>query len=414
MNPGDYLQIDFTIHASTGDRVGFGGWFTTNGSADVLLLKGPSQFTLSVHDVDRWSKFGSQWVVSSNLGQPSLVIQARERSVVALYGLGSGRVIHSHFDTARPQILRNMWQFAPEANFYEDDTGEFNIQPNSLKEAGTVRLWLKSCNRCGRYLPVNLPRERQILSFSNHCVADHRRPCSHPGFGRIKQVNTSAYTSLEYGFQLECRFCKKFEVNAPHNPQRTSGQMKEDATRRRAFELLLDNLYEGTPSLTYREQTGSDLASDVFDRFNGRCFKCEKALGDEREMHLDHTRPLALLWPLDQHATALCAEHNSEKRDRAPVDYYNEEELGRLGTITGLSYAELYDRNSNKDAIDLLQSCLDWFFDDFLSSEELQKVRDGKRAADLLLKALHKAILRYPGRPPFNILDEARGRGLPI
>ena len=412
LNPRQHLQVDFAIHADPGDRVGFGGWFLASESADVLVLGGPQQQTMSPHGIDRWSKFGSQW---ANLGEsiaPSLVIEANEPSIIALYGLGAGRVSHYHYDAARPEILDNMWQFAPEANFYEDDTGVFTIAATDLKEGERVALWTKSCNRCGRYLPVNVPRERDTLSFSNHCVAEHRRPCTHAGFGRIIQPGTTADRQLEYGFQLECRFCKKFEVNAPHNPQRTPSQMKEDAARRRAFELLLDNLYEGTPSLRYSQESGSDLAADVFQRFNGRCFKCNKTLRNEREMHLDHTRPLALLWPLDKYATALCAQHNSEKRDRLPIDYYSEDDIGRLAVVTELSFEELLDEHSNAEAIDLLHEHLDWFFDGFLESDDLQKVRDGKRAVDLLLKSLNKAILRYPGGPPFDIIQEAQERGI--
>ena len=414
LSSGQQLQVDFTIRAAEGQRVGFGGWFTVSASADVMLLHGPERYTLSPHGIDQWSKLGSQWITSGATSKPVFVIEASEPSSVALYGLGSGRVNHSHYDEARPELLGNMWRFAPEANFYEENTGEAVVVTADLDPTSTVRLWKKSCNRCGRFLPINLPKERETLSFSNHCVADHRRPCSHAGFGRIRRLGSKPEHNLEYGFQLECRFCKKFEVNAPHNPQRTSSQMKEDAARRRAFELLLDSLYHGTPSLRYSQETGSELAADVYARFNGKCFKCGKVLGSERDMHLDHTRPLALLWPLDQHATALCAQHNSEKRDRLPVEYYNEEELGRLGPMVGLSYADLYSDSSNQNGIDLLHRRLDWFFEYFLFGEELQRVRDGKRAADLLLKALHKAILRYPGTPPFDILDEGRRRGLQI
>lgn len=415
LNPCQHLQVDFAIQADPGDRIGFGGWFLASESADVLVLGGPQQQTMTSHGTDRWSKFGSQWVARSEEPiAPSLVIEANEPSIVALYGLGAGLVSHPHYDAARPEILNNMWQFAPEANFYESGTGAFTTVTADLEDGGTVALWTKSCNRCGRYLPVNVPRERDTLSFSNHCVAQHRRPCNHAGFGRIKQSDSAEDRQLEYGFQLECRFCKKFEVNAPHNPQRTSSQMKEDAARRRAFELLLDSLYKGTPSLRYSQETGSDLAADVFERFDGRCFKCNKIFRNEREMHLDHTRPLALLWPLDKHATALCAQHNSEKRDRLPRDYYSENEIGRLAVVTEMSFRELYDAHSNAEAIDMLYEQLDWFFDIFLESEDLQKVRDGKRAVDLLLKALHKAILQYPGGPPFDILQEARKRGMQV
>lgn len=117
--------------------------------------------------------------------------------------------------------------------------------------------------------------ERDQLSFSNHCVAEHRRPCKHATFGRLRNVEDSAEVlQLDYGYQLECRFCKKFEVNAAHNPQRSSAQMKEDGARRRAFELLLAELYGGTPQLRYRHEKGTELADDVWKRFGCACFNC--------------------------------------------------------------------------------------------------------------------------------------------
>ena len=66
----------------------------------------------------------------------------------------------------------------------------------------------------------------------------------------------------------------------------------------------------------------------------------------------------------------------------------------------------------NADAIERLKERLDWFFDVFLERPELQEVRDGKVAADLLLKALQKAIDAAPKELRFSILemsDERRG-----
>ena len=209
--------------------------------------------------------------------------------------------------------------------------------------------------------------------------------------------------AFRYGFQMECRFCKKFEVNLALNPQRTAGQMKEDGARRRHFELLLDHLYGGSPQLRYKTETGRDLASDIYDRFGGRCFKCGTALADEKAMHLDHTRPLAMLWPLDDTATALCATHNSEKRDRAPAEFYTADELERLADITGVPLVELQDPSPNVEAIDLLGERLDWFYDEFLQLPPLQKVRDGKLTADLVVKALRRVTVPLPRRPPFTL-----------
>src|SRR5260370_9172326 len=181
--------------------------------------------------------------------------------------------------------------------------------------------------------------------------------------------------------------------------------MKEDAGRRRAFELFLENLYEGTPQLRYRQQTGRELADDVWKRFSGRCFKCGTKLATPRDMQLDHTRPLALLWPLDETATALCVTHNSEKRNRPPVDYYTSEALRRLAQLTGIPLDVLRSPGPNMDAVMLLGENLEWFYDDFLNQPSLTTEHEGKIPGDLLVKALNKALRRCNGGPPY-LIDE--------
>jgi hypothetical protein len=127
-------------------------------------------------------------------------------------------------------------------------------------------------------------------------------------------------------------------------------------------------------------------------------------------MHLDHTRPLALLWPLDSTATALCASCNSAKRDRPPVAFYADDELTRLAERTGIAPDELRSPHPNPEAISHLRDRLDWFFDVFLERPELQEIREGKVAADLLLKALQKAIDKAPRELRFSILNMSNER----
>lgn len=395
-----------------GERVGFGGWFAVRGEADVAVDGDFNRKTLKIFEYPNWSKVGSQWIVETpSAGDVTFTVRTVTDCSVAVYGLRCGVIEHEHYDNARSGLLTNMHQFVPEANTYvETRTGEVSVRSSAAIDRGDlqVELYLKSCNRCGRFLPINTADERAHLSFTNHCVAPHRRPCSHSGFGRIKDADGDDTYEFELGFQLECRFCKKFEVNAAHNPQRTTAQMKEDAQRRRAFELLLEHLYEGSDQLRYRHATGRELANDIYERFDGRCFKCGTALASPSDMHLDHTRPLALLWPLDGTATALCPTCNSEKRDRPPSEFYTSEELDGLSVLTGLPLEELEDPSPNMEALELLRERAEWFCNEFLNREELQEVRDGKRAADLLVKALDKALSRVPGGRPYRVRDLCR------
>ena len=292
-------------------------------------------------------KAGSIWRSDGEGLQFSIVFEGSSAGwEMAVYDTSAGAIGHEFFDavsavpdtTRATRLMSNMWFFAPEANFvtpalHVEITEPVLIGSNALVD-GLAEIVLKSCNRCARFLPINVHNERQQLSFSSHCVA--RRPCRHSTFGRLRNAASNEVLQLEYGFRLECRFCKKFAVNAAHNPQRTASQMKEDGARRRAIEVLLTELYEGSPSLLHRKRfAGRELADSVWSRFGGRCFKCGTRLASENDMHLDHTRPLALLWPLDQTATCLCATHNSAKRARPPSEFYDANESSRLASTTG-------------------------------------------------------------------------------
>ena len=408
--PGEQIIIDFKVSdVIIGDFVSYGGWFNAPEGVDIVVSGGPEKKTLIQTASPNWSKFGSLWVADSDDDvNVRVVITSASPAEVALYELACGIVKHRHLDWAKeekPVLLGNMFEISPEANFI---TTPGIVKLDLPEEIGEKKsLTLKSCNRCARFLPINTDNQRVHLSFSNHCVAPHRRPCSHGGFGKLKNIdNPSQILELEYGYQLECRFCKKFEVNAAHNPQRTAAQMKEDGARRRAIELLLTELYGGSDQLRFRHaNNGLELTDYIWLKFDKKCFNCGVGIESGRSMHLDHTRPLALMWPLDSTATCLCGSCNSSKRDRPPAEFYAEQKLLDLASISGLGIDELKDPSPNIEAIDILCERIDWFFDSFLLKPELTKVRDGKTASELLVKALQKTINRYPGGAPIDVLQ---------
>jgi len=408
LKPGESVRIVFRLSGQkAGDLLAYGMWFWHTPGVVRSLAGGPTKRTLTEYCGSSWNKLGSMWPAeNANPIEITFTLTATTKARVALYSPTGGTVQHKHLDNARKELLPNMYQFAPEGIFLACEIEpEVKIHMPASGTAGEPQvLILKSCNRCGRYLPINVSAERDQLSFSNHCVADHRRPCSHGSFGRLHNVEDEAdVLQLDYGYQLECRFCKKFEVNAAHNPQRNSAQMKEDAARRRAFELLLAELYGGTPQLRYRHETGSELADGVWERFGHACFNCGTKLPAARAMHLDHTRPLALLWPLDGSATALCGPCNSEKRDRAPADFYSPAKLAALSKTTGVLLDQLTSLQPNEQAIDLLLKNLAWFFGEFLQRDEMTKERDGKITGELVIKSLQKVLARSPRHRDVNL-----------
>lgn len=410
------ITINFIIpDHNPSDIVAFGGWYSCSDTIKVQLSKGGfAKEIITGPDANNWSKFGSMATSKTytNVELTQIKFTALEDSYLALYEIGCGIVEHKHLEwakTEKPVLLNNMYQFAPEANFYCIE-GNVQIETSfDINESAITSLYLKSCNRCARYLPININNERHHLSFSNHCVAEHRRPCSHPGFGKLKNIETDKILQLEYGYQLECRFCKKYEVNAAHNPQRTAAQMKEDGARRRAFELLLTQLFGKSPHLLYREKTGgNELADDIWEKFGKKCFNCQTPLLTPKEMHLDHTRPLALLWPLDETATCLCGSCNSQKRDRTPSEFYPDKKILELSSITAIAYSDLKDPSPNMHAINILVNKLDWLFNVFCKKPELAKIRDGKLTSDLFLKALQKTFNRTEYGEKIDLLKEFR------
>ncbi|MEI6513816.1 MAG: hypothetical protein WCO51_11175, partial [bacterium] len=406
---GDSLTVTFELPACGKNKfLCFGGWFVCDGKLKVSIKNCPSSYTLTEYHPPNWNKFGSLWRTdgAQDSNRVTACFKAETELCIAFYGLACGIVQHQHLNDAREALLPNIYQISPEANFIvtQGKVMKSNVN-NSTRSSGDhpFNITLKSCNRCARFLPINTEDERDHLSFSNHCVAEHRRPCCHTGFGLLRNSETNETLKLDYGFQLECRFCKKFEVNAAHNPMRTPAQMKEDAARRRGFELLIESLYGGTPQLRYREQTGRELANDIFEKFSRRCFKCDKEFGNQREMNLDHTRPLALLWPLDGTATALCGDCNSLKRDHLPAKVYTSKQISDLSALTGLTVKELLHVTPNMEAIEMIVLKKDWFFDEFLMKEEMTKNRDGKVTGELLVKALQKVFEKCKGGAPLNL-----------
>lgn len=269
------------------------------------------------------------------------------------------------------------------------------------------RMVLKSCNRCGRYLPINIDDELKTLSFSLHCKK--RAPCVHSTFRAYeiqnqKDLSTSDLKGLRmegnkivsyYGHQLECKACKKFFVNAPLNPQRNAQQFKEDGLRRRAIEVLVNTLlHRNLAHFEFENRTKKEFSRYIWEKFNKRCFKCGPdsdpiALS---EMALDHTMPLAYLYRLDESATCLCRSHNSQKSDHFPVDYYSEDELKRLSKITGLTLDGLHKKQVNQHVLDLLFDNVIWFYDEFLMNPDYQKVRDGILTADKINDSLKRIV----------------------
>ena len=148
--------------------------------------------------------------------------------------------------------------------------------------------------------------------------------------------------------QGECRMCKAV-YNALKNPTRTTDQHREAAQNRRLHMELTG---------------GAKIASkEIYERFSYKCFKCGEDLRQDIQVksvrrggNLDHTLPAKFLWPLmTQNATLLCQRHNGQKAEKWPSEFYTDEEIRRLVTLTGIPYATMTSEpHYNPDAINRL------------------------------------------------------------
>ena len=432
LKQGHFLKIIFNfdnINFQPNDFIGLGGWVYYRGNIDLSYNWNPNIRHRAVNTISGdWHAIGIIYKIKNetNIEHCEVLIKAKSDSILAFWNINCGTILHKYItDTlkTKPSLLNNLYTIAPEANFIKN-TGSVLYKSNYTKseyiehidipenDTDNVDILLKSCNRCARYLPINYPNERHTLSFSNHCVS--RAPCNHTGFGKLRiignNIKDESYLDLHFGFQLECRFCKKFEVNAAHNPQRTADQMKEDGIRRRNFELLLSELFGENPQIKYRANTGRELATDIWEKFEKKCFKCKKNLPSPQDMHLDHTRPLALLWALDDTATCLCADCNSQKSDKFPSEFYTNDELIQLSKITNVSLDDLRSNAPNIIAVEKIISNIDKVLYDFCFRPALLKENAGKIPAELLLKSLQRVIdmTKYKGQ--YDLIEMFKNR----
>ena len=209
----------------------------------------------------------------------------------------------------------------------------------------------KQCNTCGRILP--------FAAFSKH-----------KGWGPLER-------------QMECRSCKG-AINAVLNPKRTKQQLHESSVRRRIGDMLL----KGENAKIDEDQ--------LFDRFDGCCFKTGKPLDKSKRgtWAIDHILPSRYLYPLTiENAALLSKTQNASKRDRWPSDFYTNDELIQLSHITGADLSLLASKepvlNTNID----VNACVTRFLSVREKSDLSKRIKELK----MLLKDYDLAARLSPG-----------------
>ena len=304
----------------TSHLIGAGGFVSTatgTGGALRLEVDGVVVANTEIRFGTTWKRIGRAIELLDGSVVTAIISFAEAQEYVDIWGLAAGAVEFPNRELGEhpPVDELNVVHLMPESLHLHHSRDLPSALQGFSKVGDGPPIELKKCSYCGRRLPVG-PGVPGGQSFHKH----------------------NAKLS---GHQNECRSCKKWKINDHFNPRRTVDQFNESGIIARERRILAR---EAEIMQRIKEREGRGLKSIIWDRFDRACFYCGKKL-TLNEMQLDHTRPLSYLWPIDEHATCLCGEHNNHKKDRFPVDFYSEKQLRRLADLTGLSFEKLSERS---------------------------------------------------------------------
>lgn len=304
---------------------------------------------------------------------------------IDLWGLNIGRPTLPEQDSGDADLtLLSQAHLIPETYYLTHDSAiEVDLMAEASKQVHIregAPIKVKKCSYCGRLLPID-PKRLGGLSFHKH----------------------NAKVSKH---QNECRACKKWRINDSFNPLRTTDQLHESSVITRERKLFLR---EPEILQEIKDRTGAGLKSKVWERFGKSCFRCKKKVSLD-DFQLDHTRPLAYLWPIDEHATCLCANCNNEKKEKFPVEFYTPEQLAELSQISGLPLNDLIAKTLNEIELkrileELKTFARDWEPRTFLAtSRKIKELRPEidllERLRDVDARAHRRLVQDLRERPP--------------
>lgn len=304
-------------------------------SLEMKLTAGTGSPVSAVFHVGtHWTRIGVVGPVGSGTLAIDLVLPVAAKEL-CIWGLDAGPVGSPDGIKMQASELGSA-HLVPET-FYLDHGAPVAVAPTAgwlnatqAARSGDV-ISLKKCAYCQRALPID-PKRPASLAFHKH-------------------------NAKRTGHQNECRACKKWRINDDFNPKRTADQLHESSAITRERKLLLrePEVLQGI-----KDRQGAGLKSIVWERFDKRCFRCGVSVA-LAEVELDHTRPLAYLWPIDEHATCLCAKCNNHKKERFPVDVYTRAQLQDLARLTGLSLGELLKKGVCQAELDRIRADITGF-----------------------------------------------------
>ena len=400
LHPESRSLLVFKVDAPKPGNVpflGIGGYGQCDKDADVtfiVTLPNGKEESRTIHCSTKWTRIGFA-IATDETGTVRLSASAAEGvKFISFWGLGCGPLslpqIVLDQGAATLEVLNS--DLSPEGLYLpHDEALEVDTLEEEWKEASQSpepgpEISLKKCAYCQRLLPID-PKRPSALAFHKH----------------------NAKIS---GHQNECRACKKWRINNNFNPKRTTDQLHESSVITRERKLFLR---EPVILEKIKDRDGAGLKSIVWKRFGKKCFRCGKSI-ELAEVQLDHTRPMAYLWPIDDHATCLCADCNNHKKDRFPVDVYSGEELKRLACIKHLSIKELNKKELNQTELARILGDIESFarqWDPRMFNATARKIRELRADVDLFAvlreknAALHGEVADFLSQRPEEDLDEA-------
>lgn len=271
--------------------------------------------------------------------------------------------------------------------FSEEYNGELYIRQTNINDISDIKPNILGQRRFRRnYIETHL---RNNITNSNYTGKLYMY-CIHEVEQRLRPTEdfttNKSYPHLRpnqniHGLQPFCKDSKKKYVNngPAGNHSRTKDQYLEDLGSRFRQKLIVSVL--GTiPKISYE---------DIYNKFNGCCFKCQKHIPFERTdlKQLDHTLPHVYWWPYTtENATLLCNDCNQSKKDKWPSIFYSDIELKKLSNLTGIDYQLL------SSPVPLYNSNLiNIFLEDFDSIIKMCEKRFRKRKS---LVDFHKKVIK--------------------
>jgi hypothetical protein len=377
--------------SNVSDFYGFGAYVFVPSDVRVaiqLMVGGTTLAERTYELVRGWNRLG---LATQSPGDDQIKVSldfSKPLERISLWGVnaGSARLPKAVLDKSPTVSSLNSPFICPETLYLDhsvsvaidivaEESADLRTQPSQGRTIET-----KKCSYCQRMLPINSAKLGS-LAFHKHNAK------------RTKHQN-------------ECRACKKWRINDSFNPQRTTDQLHESSVITRERSVLLRE-----PEILQRikdRHGGAGLKSIVWEHFGRRCFRCRAPL-KLSEVELDHTRPLAYLWPIDEHATCLCSECNNLKKDKFPCDVYNEKQLRELSELTGLSLMQLTTRDVNEVELRRIMTNIEdfahhWSARTFnATARKVNEIRPTVDLAEVLRKknpALHAMLLLELKRRP--------------